>query len=185
MEYLTCFAEVGFWCCVAAEVCFWYVAVSASADGVGVVVGEGFLGDAGVVAEDAFWVESEGVFSEGDGLVVGCGCGLAGEDLDDVAAAVPSVAWIEVLPEGVGDGECDSFEAGVFGADAVVACCAVLEEVAVAVLCVLFPFCCHGGGGGGEVVFCGEVLFVVGFVDVFDFFEELCEWFSGSVGVEQ
>lgn len=73
----------------------------------------------------------------------------------------------------------------MFGSDAVVAGCAVLEEVAVSVLCVLFPFCRHGCGGLCEVEFCSEVVLIIGFVDVFDFFEELCEWFSGSVGVEQ
>ena len=73
----------------------------------------------------------------------------------------------------------------MFRSDAVVSCCAVLEEVAVSVLCVLFPFCCHGCGGLCEVEFCSEVVLVIGFVDVFDFFEELCEWFSGSVGVEE
>lgn len=44
--------------------------------GVGVVVGEGFSGDAGVVSEEAVFVEFEGVFSECDGLFVWCGCGL-------------------------------------------------------------------------------------------------------------
>ena len=58
------------------EFSFCDVAVTASLYGVGVVVGEGFSGDAGIVSEEAVFVEFECVFSECDGLFVWCVCGL-------------------------------------------------------------------------------------------------------------
>ena len=121
------------------------MAVAASAYGVGVIVGEGLLLDAGVEVENAFGVFLCGEFSEGYGFVVGCGGELRFSDLYDGAAAVPAVGRIVFLPEGVGGRERDSVERCVFGTYAVVASRAVLEVVAVSVLHEFLPLGGHGG----------------------------------------
>lgn len=103
MYELACCADVVVRCELCeVEVSLWYLAVAASAYGVGVIVGEGLLLDAGVEVENAFGVFLCGEFAEGDGFVVGCGGELRFSDLYDGAAAVPAVGRIVFLPERVG-----------------------------------------------------------------------------------
>ena len=146
MYELACCADVVVRCELCeVEVSLWYLAVAASAYGVGVVVGEGLLLDAGVEVENAFGVFLCGEFAEGDGLVVWSGGIFRLAYLYDGAAAVPAVGRIVFLPEGVGGRECDSVECGVLGPYAVVASRAVLEVVAVSVLHEFLPLGGHGG----------------------------------------
>ena len=74
MYELACCADVVVRCGLCeVEVSLWYLTVAASANGVGVVVGESLLLYAGIEMEDAFGIFLCGEFAECDGFVVWCG----------------------------------------------------------------------------------------------------------------
>ena len=89
------------------------VAVSASADGVWVVVRECLLLDSGIEVEESLFVVSCGEFSELHGLVVRRLRVLGLAYLHDCALAVPSVWRVVGLPERVCDGQRDPVECGM------------------------------------------------------------------------
>ena len=98
-----------------------------------------------------------------------------------------SSRWgLEFLPERVGLGESDGVEGGMFGAHLVVALGTVLEVVSVAAIAhELFPACGHFGRGADEVVFGPEVVDVVSGIDFLNIVQELFERFSIAVFIEQ
>ena len=103
-----------------------YVAVVASANGVGVVIGHGLLLYAGVEMEDALCVVLQSLFASFHCLVVGCDGVFGLSHLDYCASAVPSIRWIVGLPEWIGWGERHAVEGSVCGAHLAVAGRAVL-----------------------------------------------------------
>ena len=161
------------------------VAVVASLDGVWVVVGEGFAGDAGVEAEESFGVALEGFAGAGHGLVVWSFGVFILAYLNGCAPAVPAVGRIVGGPEGVGGRECDSGEGRMLGAHMVVAGGAVLEVIAVAVAGDLLPFGGHGGGGVSKVVLGAQVVLIVGFVDRLNVIQKAFEGLSNAILIEQ
>lgn len=126
--------------------------------------------DAGVEAEDGVLVVAEavepggGLFAFLQGFLAVGERVLALVDLDCRTAAGPSVRRQKGGPEGVVGGKGDAVQGGVFLADAVVGCGAVLEVVAVLFGLDVLPSGGHLGGGDGEAVFGAQVVAVVGAV---------------------
>lgn len=152
---------------------------------------EEFLFDAGVEAEDGGGVLP--IFVDGGGGALAGLDGLLGvgervpgfADLDDGAAAVPTIGREELLPEGVVDRKGGTMERAVSMTDTLVAGCAVLEVEEVGIVLELGPLSGGPGGLDGEVVLGAEVVEVVGLVDGLDVASESVEGFAAAVGVEK
>ena len=121
------------------------VAVPAARYGVGVVVREGFLLQAGVELEDALLVLPGDLQTALHGFIVRCFFVPAAVDLYGGAAAVPAVGRVVGLPEVIGRRQRDAFQGGVFLTNLVIVGGAVLEQIAVTVGLDLFPACGHSG----------------------------------------
>ena len=102
------------------------VAVTASLDGVWIVVWDGFLLLPWIESEYSLGVALQRLLSPCHGLVARSGGILRLSDLYDGAPAVPSVRRVVGLPEGVGHGQCDTVECGVLRAHLVISRGAVL-----------------------------------------------------------
>ena len=90
------------------------VAVTASAYGVRVVVGDSLLFDTRIEMEDALCVLACRFLAESHCLVVRSHRVFGLSHLYDGAAAVPSVRRIVLLPERVVDGQRDTIEGSMF-----------------------------------------------------------------------
>ena len=141
------------------------VVAIAAADGVGIIDREGALLLAGVKAEHPLGVLRECLLAALHGFVVVCGRVLGGEHFDNGAATVPAVGRVVRIPEAVGLREGHPIEGGMFGANLVIACGAILEQIAISVIGKILPPCGHIGGGSGEVILGAEPGAVVGLVD--------------------
>ena len=161
------------------------VAVTASLDGVWIVVRDGFLLLPWIESEYSLGVALQSLLSPCHCLVARSGGILRLSDLYDGAPAVPSVRWVVGLPERVGHGQCDTVERRVLRAHLIISGGAVLKVVSVSILGVLFPFCRHLGRGVYEIVLSVEIILIVCLVYFLNVIIKLSKRLSIAVLIEE